>query len=1070
MPTSAERIQVLFEIAISIGKSLDLKKMVKESLPKIVRLLNCAAGGIHQFVETPDNKYSLESVQTIPLNVSSVVMYQQALKQLYKITKIDDVHQFYQKGTIQNYSQSTGGYYCLPLPDFGVLVLVTGENPMDPITLKSMTPIIEHLAKACLACLQNEKIELSREKLFLANAELVLQGEKLKEREKELSLVTQSTLDTIFIVSKTGRILYISPSVEKLIGESPEEIIGKPMIVCFPQDEVQRFQKTTEEIFQENQIDHFESIIKHKNGNRIPIEMNGRLIRKDGELVVQGTFRNITERKKYERVKENYRKDLEKSIKERTNEIEEQLEIAETAREAMLNILDDVMSARAELKESETLYRDLYNNAPILYHTIDLEGMILECNDELLRRLQYKKEEYVGHHLSEYLYAKNEEESIKAVDYIIQNMGKTRMREKFKCRDDSIFYADIYSSIETDEKGNPISIRSAIVDCSNQIERERLESLVLLRTKIEAKTIELTTPEEISEIDVTVVLQKLAKFYKENLKASAVLFFKKLEGKNGFANLVLEADPEQIKKMITLLPTFDRRSPITIDENSKMVEVLKKNSPLISDDFTVFGESTKILKHVEIYPDHQFVLIPLTLLGTPWGLLGIVTEKEIDLYAIVETIKETINQGMLKIEVINERIKTRKELERLAEFPTQNPRPVIEVDLNGSVTYYNDAVSKILGTLNLPDFNPEIILPKQFKTLVKEALETGGDIENIEVKIGKQVLLWIGRPIQSFNLVHFHASDITELKTVEEKLREAKELAEASDRLKTIFIGMISHEVRTPLNTILGYSDVLQNELKNKLTDQENKIFQIINKSGDRLKKMVEDILDVSRVEADRIITQLVLTNADQLILDGINEIGMQAQEKNLYIKTDLNGSSCGIKVDLTFHHRFIYPTPLLRKLQKPGMFGMISPEADVGKIPHIFVFHNEILKSLVVNKNTLLLKVGATFALTSQKIDNRISIDLPLVYPRMGEYFNGYKVNVGLDIQHQYSNKISFLVDGDIFIIPEEELFYESKLIGEYKLNESWKILAGTKLTHGQYPFGKQTRLLPLFDITYQW
>ena len=175
-------------------------------------------------------------------------------------------------------------------------------------------------------------------------------------------------------------------------------------------------------------------------------------------------------------------------------------------------------------------------------------------------------------------------------------------------------------------------------------------------------------------------------------------------------------------------------------------------------------------------------------------------------------------------------------------------------------------------------------------------------------------------------------------------------------------------------------------------------------------------------------------------------------------------------KYGMTSRHRFVYPTPLMRIFQKKGKFGLITPVVDVGEVPHIFVFQNELFKSISLDKTLFTLKVGFTFAIVSEELDERLSVDLPLVYPVMGAFFNGYKFNFGVDGRHHISDKFSVLLDGDAVIIPTEDIFWESKLLGEYQLNDKWGILLGTKLTYGNYPFGTQTRLLPLIDITYQW
>ena len=178
-------------------------------------------------------------------------------------------------------------------------------------------------------------------------------------------------------------------------------------------------------------------------------------------------------------------------------------------------------------------------------------------------------------------------------------------------------------------------------------------------------------------------------------------------------------------------------------------------------------------------------------------------------------------------------------------------------------------------------------------------------------------------------------------------------------------------------------------------------------------------------------------------------------------------------KYGITSRHRFVYPTPLMRIFQKKGKFGLITPVVDVGEVPHIFAFQNEIFKSISLDKTLLTFKGGFSFALGllyEEKLDERLSVDLPIIYPAMGAFFNGYKFNFGVDARHHFSDKFSVLLDGDAVIIPTEDIFWESKLLGEYQLNDKWEILLGTKFTYGNYPFGTQTRLLPLIDITYRW
>jgi signal transduction histidine kinase len=91
-------------------------------------------------------------------------------------------------------------------------------------------------------------------------------------------------------------------------------------------------------------------------------------------------------------------------------------------------------------------------------------------------------------------------------------------------------------------------------------------------------------------------------------------------------------------------------------------------------------------------------------------------------------------------------------------------------------------------------------------------------------------------------------SDITYQKLAENELKRAKERAEESDRLKTAFLANMSHEIRTPMNGILGFSELLKNP---GLTgDEQKEYLSIIEKSGARMLNIINDIVDISRIEA----------------------------------------------------------------------------------------------------------------------------------------------------------------------------------------------------------------------------
>ena len=122
--------------------------------------------------------------------------------------------------------------------------------------------------------------------------------------------------------------------------------------------------------------------------------------------------------------------------------------------------------------------------------------------------------------------------------------------------------------------------------------------------------------------------------------------------------------------------------------------------------------------------------------------------------------------------------------------------------------------------------------------------------------------------------------DITERKTAMEQLKKSKEAAEIGNKTKSEFLANMSHEHRTPLNGILGYAQILKND--SSLTAKQRKAVGIIEKSGQHLLMLINEVLDFSKVEAGKM--DLMLTDIDfKKFLRGIIEmIRLKAVEKGI--------------------------------------------------------------------------------------------------------------------------------------------------------------------------------------------
>ena len=226
-----------------------------------------------------------------------------------------------------------------------------------------------------------------------------------------------------------------------------------------------------------------------------------------------------------------------------------------------------------------------------------------------------------------------------------------------------------------------------------------------------------------------------------------------------------------------------------------------------------------------------------------------------------------------------------------------------EIDLNGNFVLANQVFLDILGLNKIEDLSELNAFQTGISTngkreKLKELLDQYNSIDNFEdewLKANKTKITVKEniRPLRdSNNKVTFYqgvVEDITDRKNVEKQLVQSKKDAEKSDRLKSEFLTQISHEIRTPVNTLLSFSSLIKDDLGDSLSIDLIDSFKHMDKAGKRIIRTIDLLIKMSELHTDNYEPNFKENDLYKLLEEIINNYKPLAKEKSLdlqYIKS----------------------------------------------------------------------------------------------------------------------------------------------------------------------------------------
>ena len=540
--------------------------------------------------------------------------------------------------------------------------------------------------------------------------------------------------------------------------------------------------------------------------------------------------------------------------------------------------LEDFKQTAWELAESERKFRTIADNLPVDICRHDLDARALYVNPALARTFGHTPEEILGRSMHE-LAPDGRYSALEAAIHEAAATGEARdLEQVIHAPDGGKRYYAIRVVPEFGPDGKPVSVLTVARDVTNQKAEEEQLHLAAKASQIYARslsTASLFDPAMVGDVAsvvdfITSILQSSTEYgiIGEALDGTILLW-------NEGARRLFGYEPEEVvgKRNSSILHVPE---DVQAGTPEKILDAAMRGGKWE-------GTIERQRKSGERFTSRVVITPRRDAQGRPVGYL-----------LISKDISEEIRMGE----------KLRRAESRFRVLLEMAPDAMVILNIAGEITLVNAQTEHLFGfpRATLLGKSIEMLLPERFRASRPGA--GGGFLDAVPARPGGPGRELCGlrvdgtefpievtsSPIESEDglVVASAIRDVTERRRIEQALLEKNMELESANLAKDRFLASMSHELRTPLNAIIGFSELLNDAVVGELAPEQKGLVADILASSEHLLSLINDILDLSKIEAGEMTLNLEPIDVDALLQGSIMVVRERAMEHGLHVSVEV--------------------------------------------------------------------------------------------------------------------------------------------------------------------------------------